>query len=104
MDIVLNIHDRYIFTPYIYPKEGWPEDDPIRQLISLTLLVNINAVILYFSLAGFSYLFLFDKRQMNHPLFLKVNHINETEKNIYILFFRIKFDKKLQLHFKIFHL
>ncbi len=73
MDIVLNIHDRYIFTPYIYPEQGWPEDDLLRQLISLTILVNINAVILYFFLAGFSYFFLYDKQQMNHPLFLKVN-------------------------------
>jgi lathosterol oxidase len=73
MDIVLNIHDRYIFTPYIYPEQGWPEDDLLRQLISLTILVNINAVILYFFLASFSYFFLYDKQQMNHPLFLKVN-------------------------------
>ncbi len=73
MDIVLNIHDRYLFTPYIYPEQGWPEDDLLRQLISLTILVNINAVILYFFLAGFSYFFLYDKQQMNHPLFLKVN-------------------------------
>jgi len=85
MDIVLDIHDRYLFTPYVYPKEGWPEDDLIRQFISLTVLVNIHAVILYFSLAGLSYLFLFDKQQMNHPLFLKVNDINEIEK-IYIVF------------------
>lgn len=73
MDIVLNIHDRYLFTPYIYPEQGWPEDDLLRQLISLTILVNINAVILYFFLASFSYFFLYDKQQMNHPLFLKVN-------------------------------
>ncbi len=73
MDVVLNIHDRYLFTPYVYPEHGWPEDSLLRQLISLTILVNINAVILYFLLASFSYLFLYDKQQMNHPLFLKVN-------------------------------
>jgi lathosterol oxidase len=73
MDIVLNIYDRWILTPYVYPKYGWPEDDPVRQLISLIVLVNIHAVILYFLLAGFSYFFLFDKQQMEHPLFLKVN-------------------------------
>lgn len=74
MDIVLNLHDRYLFTPYVYPT-SWPEDNPIRQLISLVILVNIHAVIMYFSLAGFSYYFLFDKSQMNHPLFLKVSSI-----------------------------
>lgn len=73
MDIVLKLHDQYIFTPYVYPKEGWPEDNILRQLISLTVLVNIHAVILYFCLAGFSYYFIFDKQQMNHALFLKVN-------------------------------
>jgi lathosterol oxidase len=80
MDIVLNIHDRYLLTPYIYPEQGWPEDNLLRQIISLTVLVNIHAVILYFSLAGFSYLFLYDKRQMNHTLFLKVTDIDKFEK------------------------
>ena len=72
MDIVLNTYDRWLFTPYVYPKENWPEDSLLRQIISLTVLVNMNAVFLYFLLAGFSYWFLFDKRQMKHPLFLKV--------------------------------
>lgn len=71
MDIVLNTCDRWFFTPYVYP-ESWPEDDIIRQLISLTIVVNINAVLLYFSLGYFSYIFLFDKKQMEHPKFLKV--------------------------------
>jgi lathosterol oxidase len=70
----LNIYDRWLLTPYVYPTDNWPENDPIRQLISLALLVNIHGVILYFLLAGFSYFFLFDKSQMNHPLFLKVNY------------------------------
>ena len=78
MDIVLNLHDQYLFTPYVYPK-SWPEDDPVRQLISLAFLVNIHAVIMYFSLAGFSYFFLFDKSQMNNPLFLKVSPIESNE-------------------------
>ncbi|CAF5077223.1 unnamed protein product [Rotaria sp. Silwood1] len=42
MDIVLNIYDHWLLTPYVYPKNGWPENDPIRQLISLTVLVNIH--------------------------------------------------------------
>ena len=74
MDIVLNIYDRWLFTPYVYPKQGWPEDSLLRQVISLTVLINTHAVILYFLLAGLSYMFLFDKRQMAHPLFLKVSH------------------------------
>lgn len=74
MDIVLKLHDDYILTPYVYPKEGWPEDSLLRQLISLTVLVNIHAVILYFCLAGFTYFVLFDKQLMKHQLFLKVNY------------------------------
>lgn len=73
MDIVLNVHDRYFFTPYVYPTEGWPEDNLLRQLISLTILVNAHGVLLYFSLATLSYLFLYDKELMKNPLFLKVN-------------------------------
>ena len=79
MDVVLAIHDRYLFTPYVYPEQGWPEDDPLRQWISLTILVNIHAVIMYFALAGFSYVFLYDKEQMKHPFFLKVNSRREKE-------------------------
>ena len=90
MDVVLNIHDRYIFTPYVYPEHGWPEDSLLRQLISLMILVNVHAVIMYFSLAILSYLFFYDKQQMQHPLFLKVN----TEKlfaDEHRIDFRIKF-------------
>lgn len=73
MDIVLNNYDRWLLTPYVYPKEGWPEDNLLRQVLSLTVLINVHAVILYFLLAGFSYLFLFDRRQMKHPFFLEVS-------------------------------
>jgi lathosterol oxidase len=75
MDLVLNIYDRWILTSYVYP-ESWPEDDINRQLVSLIVLVNIHAVVLYFLLGGFSYYFLYDKKQMEHPLFLKVNHLD----------------------------
>ncbi|CAF0909936.1 unnamed protein product, partial [Adineta steineri] len=79
MDIVLNTYDQWLLTPYIYPKQGWPEDDLTRQIISLTVLVNVHAVLLYFFLGCFSYFFLFDKKQMEHPLFLK-NQIRQEIK------------------------
>ncbi|CAF1239596.1 unnamed protein product [Rotaria sordida] len=85
MDIVLNIYDHWLLTPYVYPKTGWPENNPIRQLISLTLLVNIHGVLLYFLLASFSFFFLFDKQLMKHSLFLKnqiQQEIKVTLKNI----------------------
>ena len=76
MDIVLDIYDRLILTPYVYPKQGWAETDILRQLISLTILINIHGFVLYFALASFSYFFLFDRQQMNRPSFLKVSEIN----------------------------
>lgn len=79
MDIVLNIYDRWLLTPYVYPQHGWPEDSLVRQVISLTVLINTHAVILYFLLAGLSYMFLFDKRLMAHPLFLKVSRVELTD-------------------------
>lgn len=77
MDLVLNIYDQWLFTPYVYPKEGWPEDSLLRQIISLIILVNVHGVLLYLVLGTFSYFFLFDKKQMEHPLFLKVSLIDE---------------------------
>ncbi|CAF1494454.1 unnamed protein product [Adineta ricciae] len=79
MDLVLNIYDQWLLTPYVYPKEGWPEDSLLRQILSLALLINIHGILLYFFLGTFSYLFLFDKKQMEHPLFLK-NQIRQEIK------------------------
>ncbi|CAF4090980.1 unnamed protein product [Rotaria socialis] len=101
MDIVLNTYDRWVFTPYVYPKDGWPEDNIVRQLITLTILVNIQAAMLYFAVAGFSYVFLFNKKQMEHPLFLK-NQIRQeitvTLKNIPMMSFPTIIVFLIELH------
>lgn len=70
MDEVLKILDDYIFTPFLYPA-SWPTDYWLRQLLSLLIIVYTGATTLYFVTASLCYAFLFDKRLMNHPKFLK---------------------------------
>lgn len=72
MDLVLSAADHYFFTPYIYPAT-WPEDDFFRQTISLLIITNLGAYILYFFFATLSYYFVFDHSLMKHPQFLKVS-------------------------------
>ena len=71
MDLVLNVLDANLLTPYVYP-ETWPEDDIIRQFISLLAVVNMGGYVLYLSIATLNFYFIFDHVLMKHPLFLKV--------------------------------
>uniref|UniRef100_A0A8C5QM99 Sterol-C5-desaturase n=1 Tax=Leptobrachium leishanense TaxID=445787 RepID=A0A8C5QM99_9ANUR len=70
MDLVLNAADYYFFTPYMYPA-GWSEDDPLRQFLSLLIVTNLGALVIYFLFAGLSYYFMFDHSLMKHPQFLE---------------------------------
>ncbi|XDC62847.1 hypothetical protein R6Z07M_014029 [Ovis aries] len=70
MDLVLSIADYYVFTPYIYPAT-WPEDNIFRQAITLLIVTNLGALILYFFFATLSYYFVYDHLLMKHPQFLK---------------------------------
>lgn len=70
MDLVLDILDQNFFTPYVYPAT-WPENDCYRQFISLFVVTNIGGAIMYFSLATFSFFFVFDRALMKHPLILE---------------------------------
>ncbi|XP_035659978.1 lathosterol oxidase-like [Branchiostoma floridae] len=70
MDIVLNYADHYVFTPYVYPG-GWAESDPLRQYVSLFIIVTLGGYLLYLGTASLGYLFLFDKRLLQHPQILK---------------------------------
>ncbi|WFD41819.1 Delta(7)-sterol 5(6)-desaturase [Malassezia psittaci] len=52
--------------------ESWlPRDNIVRQTISLYVITYIGILLLYFSMAGASYYFLFNKELMKHPRFLK---------------------------------
>lgn len=70
MDLVLDVVDLHLFTPYIYPA-SWPANDLFRQFLSLFVVVNIGGVIMYLSLACFSFYFVFDRSLMKHPLILE---------------------------------
>ncbi|XP_065184952.1 lathosterol oxidase-like [Sycon ciliatum] len=70
MDLVLDFMDPHLFTPYVYP-ESWPENYWPRQLLSLFAIALIGGLALYLGTAALAYHFLFDKRVMDHPLFLR---------------------------------
>ncbi|KAK0137302.1 Lathosterol oxidase [Merluccius polli] len=70
MDHVLDIADRYILTPYVYPA-SWPEDGALRQVISLLVLTNMGAELLYLGFAAFSFYYVFDHRLLKHPHFIE---------------------------------
>ncbi|XP_076457646.1 lathosterol oxidase-like [Babylonia areolata] len=69
MDLVLNTADDYFFTPYVYGP-NWPQDEPIRQLLSLLVIANVSGYVLYFILATFSFYVIFDHRLLQHPQIL----------------------------------
>jgi len=71
MDLLLSLSDESFFTPYVYPKH-WPEDNTWRQLLSLNILVDVGGALLYLITATLSYIFIYDKRLLEHPLILKV--------------------------------
>lgn len=72
MDRVLNIADYYIFTPYVYPA-AWPEDEALRQIISLWVVTNLGAELIYLVFGALSFYCVFDHKLMKHPQFIKVN-------------------------------
>lgn len=71
MDHVLSVADRYVLTPFVYPA-SWPEDEPLRQIISLLLVTNLGAQLLYLGFGALSFYFVFDHKLMKHPQFMKV--------------------------------
>ena len=82
MDLVLNVADHYVLTPYVYPS-NWKEDDIYRQLISLYAITVVGGYLLYLSTTTFSYFFIFDKRLMQHPHFLKVSKPRKVRLDVY---------------------
>ncbi|KAL1670093.1 fatty acid hydroxylase superfamily-domain-containing protein [Schizophyllum commune] len=50
---------------------AWPRDYIPRQMLSLTALTLVGIHLLYFAFSWLSYTFIFDKRMMRHPKFLK---------------------------------
>lgn len=73
MDVVLEIADEYLLDS-VYSSTSLARDDILRQVLSLLVIVNVGAVIIYLLPASLSYHFLFDKRHLNHPQILKVSY------------------------------
>ncbi len=69
MDLALGILDHHLLTPYVYPQ-SWPEDNMLRQLLTLYFITAVGAWVLYFITASIGYLYFFDKRYKLHPNFL----------------------------------
>ncbi|XP_071957661.1 lathosterol oxidase-like [Antedon mediterranea] len=84
MDVILEVCDHYFFTPYVYPND-WKEDYWFRQWVTLLVVANLGAISLYLIISCFSYLFLFDKRLMDHPLFMK----NQIQDEILLSFWSL---------------
>ena len=70
MDLILEKLDKYLLTPYVYPSE-WAENDMKRQVLTLFLLINVGGWLVYIISASLSYIFIFDRGLMQHPLILK---------------------------------
>lgn len=74
MDHVLKIADNYIFTPYVYPA-SWPEDEAVRQIISLWVVTTLGAELIYLGFGALSFYYVFDHKLMKHPHFIKVSSL-----------------------------
>ncbi|EPQ29820.1 uncharacterized protein PFL1_02493 [Pseudozyma flocculosa PF-1] len=59
-----------------------PRDSIIRQFISLLVITYIGIVFLYFTFAGLSFKYLFNKDMMKHPRFIKNQVRLEIESSI----------------------
>ncbi|XP_033027509.1 lathosterol oxidase [Lacerta agilis] len=77
MDLVLAYADDSVLTPYVYPA-AWPEDNPFRQFISLIVITNVGALVLYFLIGSLNYYFIFDHSLKKHPQFLE----NQVQREI----------------------
>ena len=69
MDLVLDVCDRHLLSPYVYPAT-WSERSSLRQFLTLYVMTAFGGWLLYISFATFSYLVIFDNRLKKHPQFL----------------------------------
>lgn len=76
MDLVLDVCDRHLLSPYVYPTT-WSESSSLRQFLTLYAITAGGGWLLYISFATFSYLFIFDHRLKKHPQFLPNQIIRE---------------------------
>lgn len=63
-DLLLNLSEDYFFEPYMYGTNApiLARDHWFRQSLSIFLFTTVGAYLLYFSLSGFNYFFLYDRK------------------------------------------
>jgi lathosterol oxidase len=62
----------FSFEPSEYAyQSSWDRDNIFRQFFSLYIITWIFGLVIYFTFATLSYLFIFDKTTVNHPKYLK---------------------------------
>lgn len=74
-------------SKYAYMSQ-LPRDNAWRQAMSLYLITWLFGLVIYFGVAGLSYMFMFDKSTMKHPKFLKSQvslEISQTMRSIPIM-------------------
>ncbi|KAG6285690.1 hypothetical protein E4U09_007186 [Claviceps aff. purpurea] len=52
-------------------ESAWPRDNIYRQILSIFIITQLGATLLYFLFSALSYYFIFDRRLEHHPRFLK---------------------------------
>ncbi|KAJ1950330.1 c-5 sterol desaturase [Linderina macrospora] len=77
MDVVMEYLDTYVFDG-VYNKaagltstEPLPRNSILRQSISLFVFIYTYIILFYFGTAGLSYRYVYDKKQEQHPKYLK---------------------------------
>ncbi|KAF3491126.1 lathosterol oxidase [Arthroderma uncinatum] len=86
MDVAIDFLDPLVFDKayaYFVPAatsnaatssnsiSAWPRDSVLRQCISILVITQIGATMLYWVFSALSYYFVFDRRLEYHPRFLK---------------------------------
>ncbi|EZF31621.1 hypothetical protein H109_07601 [Trichophyton interdigitale MR816] len=62
----------FSLEPFEYAyQSSLPRDNGFRQVLSLFLITWVFGLVLYFTVASLSYVFVFDKTAFNHPKYLK---------------------------------
>ncbi|CAN9498704.1 unnamed protein product [Ophioblennius macclurei] len=79
MDHVLQVSDRYLFTPYVYPP-WWSEGCAVRQILSLWVVTNVGALLIYLGFGALSFYLVFDHRLMTHPHFVQ----NQVKRELWL--------------------
>lgn len=69
MDLLVEPLDYYLLDS-VYPA-SMPSDNIYRQCLTVYVFIVVGALLLYFIIGGFSYVFFFDRELRKHPKFLK---------------------------------